>query len=97
MIAGNASTSFLTNLLSASTSLSKIPLSFGGELSVPSPPPPETPVMARTIVAIIIEKAASIEDMVIPCSLNRVQILSSKDVFLSRTFSMVCLILATCV
>ena len=32
-----------------------------------------------------------------PCSLNRVRILSTNDVFWSRTFSMVCLILATCV
>ena len=35
--------------------------------------------------------------MVIPCSWNKVQILSAKDVFLSRTFSRICLILATCV
>ena len=73
-------------------------LSFDGETGPPAPlPPPKLPVMARAIVKIVIEKAVSIENMVIPCSRNRVQILSAKDVFLSRTFSRVCLIFAACV
>ena len=96
-IAGNASVDFPANLLSASASLSnyflKTPSSFGGE----PPVPPKAPVMARTIVEIVIERAVSIENMVIPCSRNKVRILSAKDVSLSRTFSRVCLILAICV
>ena len=60
-------------------------------------PPPKTPVIASIIVEIISERAVSIENIVIPCSRNRVLILTPKDVFLSRTFSRVCLILATCV
>ena len=67
----------------------------------PSPPlqptPPKTPVIARTIVEIVIEKAVNIENMVMPCSRNRVRIISANDVFLSRTFSRVFLTLATCV
>ena len=101
IISGNASTAFLACLLSASPSLSnhffKVPLSFGGEPPVTPPPPPKAPVIAKTIVEMIIERAVSIENMVIPCSQNKVQILSANEVFLSRTFSMVCLVLANCV
>ena len=97
-IAGNASTIFPASLLSASASLPnhffKIPSSFGGEPPIPASPP-KTPVIASTIVEIVIERAVSIENIVIPCSRKRVRILSAKDVFWSRTFSMVCLILAT--
>ena len=53
--------------------------------------------MASAIVEMVIERAVSIEKIVIPCSRNKAVILSAKDVFLSRTFSRVCLILATCV
>ena len=97
-MAGNASTAFPATLLRASASLSnhffRVPLSFDGEPSVPLPPP-KTHVMARTIVEIVIERAVSIENIVIPCSLNKVRILSARDVSLSETFSRVCLILAT--
>ena len=97
----SASTAFPTSLLSAFASLPnhffKTPSFFDGGHPVPPPPPPKTPVMARTIVEMVIERAASIENMVIPCTRNKVQILSAKDVSLSRTFSRVCLILATCV
>ena len=99
-IAGNASMAFPSSLLSASASLSnhffKTPSSFVGDPPVPLPPPPKTPVMARKIVEIVIERAVKIENMVIPCSQNKVQIISTNDVFLSRIFSRVCLILATC-
>ena len=44
----------------------KFPSSFGGK-------PP--------IVEIVIERAVRIEKMVIPCSRNKVRILSAKDVF----------------
>ena len=85
-------------LLSASANLSnyffKAPLTFGGE---PPVPPPKTPVIARTIFEIVIESAVSIENSVMPCSRNKVRIVSANDVFWSRTFSKVCLILATCV
>ena len=97
-IAGNASTAFPASFLSASASLSnhyfKTPSSFDGEPSAP-PPPPKTSVMARAIVEMAIERAVSIEDMVMPCSRNKVRIFSAKNVSLSRTFSMVCLIHAT--
>ena len=43
------------------------------------------------------ESAVNIDIMVIPCSRNKVRIFSAKDVSLSSIFSMVCLILATCV
>ena len=59
--------------------------------------PPKTPVKASTIVEMVIERAVTIEKIVVPCSRNKVQNLSAKDVFLSKTFSRVCLILATCV
>ena len=54
--------------------------SFGGEPPV-SLPPPKTPVVVRTITEIVIEKAVSTENMVMPCSQNKVRILSAKDVF----------------
>ena len=83
---GNASTAFPASLLSAFASLSnyffKAPSSFGGEPPVPLPPS-KTPVMARAIVEIVIERAVSIEKMIIPCSQNKVRILSANDVFLS--------------
>ena len=89
-MAGNVSTAFPASLLSASASLSnhffKVPLSFDGEPSAPSLPPPKTPVMARTIVEIVFERAVSIKNMVIPCSRNKLRILSAKDISLSRTF-----------
>ena len=83
-IAGNTSTAFLASLSSAFASLSnhffKTPSSSGGEPPVP-PPPPKTPMMANTIVEIVIEKAVTIENMVMPCSRNKVRILSANDVF----------------
>ena len=101
IIPGSASAAFPASLLSASASLSnhffRVPLPFGGERLAPLLPPPKTPSMARTIVAMVIERAVRIEIIVVPCSLNRVPILSAKDASLSRTFSMVCLILETCV
>ena len=99
-LAGNASATFRTSLLSASASLSnhffKAHLSFDG--GPPAPPPlPKTPVMARTIAEIVIERSVSIENIVMPCSRNKVRILSPRDISLSRTFSRVYLILATCI
>ena len=64
-IAGNASTAFPASSLSAFASLCnhffKTPSSF-------QPSPLKTPVIARTIVEIVIERAVSIENMVMPCS-----------------------------
>ena len=89
-IAGNASTAFPASLLSALASLCnhffKTPWSFGGEPAAP-PPPPKALVMARTIVQVVIERAVRTENMVMPCSRNRVRILSAKEVFLSRILS----------
>ena len=91
-IAGNDSTAFLASLLSASASLcnhfSKAPSPFGGEPYVPP---------QKTLVEIVIERAVSIENMVIPWSKYTVRILSPKYVFWSRSFWRICLILATCV
>ena len=99
-IAGNASMAFLGSLFRASANLSnhffKAPSSFGKEPPVPLSSP-NAPVIARAIVEIVIEREVKIENMVMPCPLNKVRILSVKDVFLSRTFSRVCLIFATCV
>ena len=70
-IAGNASTAFPASLLNTSANLSnqffRAPLSFGGEPPAPLPPP-KTPVMASTIIEIVIERAVNIGNMVMPCS-----------------------------
>ena len=99
--AGKASTAFPASLLSASANLFnhffRVPQPFDGEPPVTLPPPPNTPVMERTVVKIVMERTVSIENMVMPCSRNKVRIFSVKDASLSRTFSRVCLILATCV
>ena len=99
-IAGNSSTAFPASLLSVFASLSNhffnTPSSFGG--GPPAPPPPQKiPVVANIIVETVIEKAVSIENILMPCSENKVRILSANDVLRSRTFSRVCLILVTCV
>ena len=100
-IAGNASAAFPAIFLRATASPSnhffKVPLYFYGGPPAPPLPPPKAHVMARTIVEMVIERAVSIENMVILCFLNRMRILSAKDTSLLRTFSRVCLILATCV
>ena len=74
-MAGNASTAFPANLFSVSASLfnyfCKSPLSFDGGPPAPPHLPPKTPAMERTIVEVVIERAASIENMVIPCSRNK--------------------------
>ena len=60
-IAGNASAAFLASLLNASGNLSnhffKASLSFDGE---PPVPPPKIPVMASTIVEMVIERGQSV-------------------------------------
>ena len=97
-MAGYASAAFPASLLSASANLSdhffKVPLSFGGEPPVP-PPPPKSPMTESTIIAMPAKKAESVEIMVIICSQIKIRILSGKGLFLSRTFSRVCLNLAT--
>ena len=68
-IAGNASAAFAVSLLRTSGSLSnhyfKAPLSFGGEAE--PPPPPKTPVIASTIVAMVIERTVSTYIIAILC------------------------------
>ena len=80
--ADNASTASLARLLSASANLSnhffKISLSFGAEASEPPSPPPKAAVIASTIVKIVMERAVSIDIMVITCSRNKVQIFPPK-------------------
>ena len=58
-IAGNALTAFPASYLSAFNHFFKTPSFFDGGLPV-SPPHPKTPVIARTIVEIVIERAVSI-------------------------------------
>ena len=86
---GNVSAVFPASLLRASNSLSnhffKVLLSFDAEPPAPRRPP-KTLVMPRIIVEIVMDRAVSIENMVMPCSRNKVQILSAKDASLSRTF-----------
>ena len=60
-------------------------------------PPTSFKNTCRTIVEIVIERAVSIENKVMPCLQNKVRILFANDVSWSRTFAIVCLILATCV
>ena len=76
-MAGNASAAFPASLLSASASLSnhfyRVSFCFDARPPAP-PPPPKTPAMVRTIVEIVTERAVSIENMAIPCSLIRYDI-----------------------
>ena len=78
-IALTTSKVFPASFLGASANLSSHLLSFGVELPVPLSTP-KTPVMARTVVEIVIERVVSIETIVIPCSQNKVQILSTNGV-----------------
>ena len=101
-IVDNASTVFPANLLRTSTSLLnhifKASLSFDGDdpkEAWPPPPPPKTPVIARKIVEMVIKRVVNIDFTVVPCSRKKVRIPSAKDWFLSRSFSMICLILVT--
>ena len=75
----------------------KVPQSFDeDEPEVTGPPPPsKASVIANTIVEMVIERVVSNAIIVSLCSQNKVQILSAKHASLSRTFSMVYLILAT--
>ena len=95
-IDGNVSTAVSKCLLSASASLFnhlfKAPSLFDGE---PPPPHSKIPVISSAIVKIVIKREVSIESIVMPCSRNKVRILSAKDLFFSTTFLMVCLILET--
>ena len=74
--------SILKSLL---THFFKIPLSFGEEDPEAEGPPPKTPVRASAIFAIVNEKAVSTDIIVMPCSRNKVQILSTKDPPLSSS------------
>ena len=69
---------------------------FGRETLV-SPPPSKSPMTERAIVAIPAKRAESVEIIVKICYRIKIQILFDKGVFLSRNFSSVCLIPATCV
>ena len=83
-IAGNSSTALPASLLSVFASLAShffnIPSFFGGGPPA-SPPPQKIPVMASIIVEIVIEKAVSIENILMPE--NKVRIRSANDVLRS--------------
>ena len=78
---GNTSTAFPASHFSASANLFnyffKTPSSFDGELPVSSPPS-KAPVIASAIIKIVIECLVRIENMVIPCSQNKVRIFLQK-------------------
>ena len=84
-IAGNDSTAFQASLLRGFGSLFnkffKVPLSFGEDdpEAAEPPPPPKTSVIANTIVEMVMERAVSIDSIVIHYSRNNVLILSPKD------------------
>ena len=104
-VAGNASAVFSESLLSASASplnnfFSKSLHLLGGndpDAAGLYPAPSKTPVIICATVEMVIERAVIIDIIVIPCSRNKVQNFSFKNPYLSRTFSMVCLILVICV
>ena len=81
---GNASTAFPASLFSASANLFnyffKTPSSFDGELPLSSTPS-KAPVIASTVVKIVTEWVVRIENMVIPCSQNKVRIFLPKMYF----------------
>ena len=72
---------------------------FSGDDAEPAmlPSPPKTPVTASAIVEMVIKGAVSIDAITIPCSQNRIQLLSAKDLFSSKTFQMVKLTLGICI
>lgn len=59
--------------------------------------PLKMPITASANVRIVIKITKNIDTVVISCSQNKLQILSTKDLPSSVTFSIVCLILASCV
>ena len=99
MIPGNASAAFIPNFPSSDAKALSLFLiypfkpfsSLGGGSPPPeiAPPPPGNNASTSTPMAIPI--AMSMEAVVIPCSLNRVRILSPNEVFLSNTLAIVSL------
>ena len=60
-------------------------MSFGRddpETAKPPPPHPKAPVIRSTIAKMVIEIAVGIDTLVIPCSRNKVQTISAKDLCL---------------
>ena len=86
---------FWVHLLTYLTIFSR-PLSFGGEPPVPSPPS-KSPMIESTVAAIPAQRVESPKNIVIICSRITIRIFSGKDIFWSRTFSRICLILTNCV
>ena len=100
MIPGNASAAFTPNFPSSDAKALSLFLihsfrpdsSLGGGGSPPyvaAPPSPGNNASTSTPMAIPI--AVSMEAIVIPCSLNRVQIFSANEVLLSKTLAIVSL------
>lgn len=95
----NASPFSLASLLRVSAGLFnnflKVFLSFGDPEAAGLSP---LLIIARTIIKTVIERALSIDAIVIiPWSQDNVQIRSAKELSSSRIFPKVCLLLATCV
>lgn len=93
---GNASKAFTASILRGPNSLLnhlfKASSPFGDSEAAESPAP-KAPVIESATTETAIGRAVSISTTVIPCSQNKVQILSVKDVSLSTIT--VCMILAT--
>ena len=101
MIPGNASAALIPNWPNSNANDSSLFLihsfrphsSLGGGLPPPpdaaAPPPPGNNASTSTPMAIPI--AVSMEAIVIPCSLNRVQIFSPNEALLSKTLAIVSL------
>ena len=77
----------------------KVPQSFDGDEpeATGRPPLSKPPVIANTIVEMVMERAMGNDIIVSLCLQNKVQILSAKHAYLSRTYLMVYLIFPTCV
>ena len=73
----------MSGLVSLSSPFFRVPSSFSVEAEPPVPPPPKTPVYASAMVEMVIDRVVKIENIVIPCSRKRVQILSDNSVSFS--------------
>ena len=98
MIPGNASAAFIPNFPNRDASTLNLFLTHsfkpfsslgGGPPYGVVAPPPGNNASTSTPIAILI--AVSMEAIVIPCSLNRVRVFSTNEVFLSNTLAIVSL------
>ena len=98
---GNALTAFPASLLMVSGDLFnkflKTSSSIDDKDVAGIPSPLNIPVRVSAVVQVIKERTISTDTIDISCSRYKVSIISVKDVYLSMSFSIGCLILANCV